>query len=137
MIVGFPGETEQDFEKLCQFVEAAQFDRLGVFSYSDEDTSKSFELDQKVDARTIYNRKRHLMSIQKKISRKRNRALIGREFRCWSKAHPPIPNWSGRRGFRRRRPKSTASATSPIPANIPCAPATSAPCASPRRTITI
>jgi ribosomal protein S12 methylthiotransferase len=81
MIAGFPGETEQDFETLCQFVEAAQFDRLGVFSYSDEDTSKSFELDQKVDAKTIYNRKRHLMSIQKKISRKRNRALIGREFR--------------------------------------------------------
>jgi ribosomal protein S12 methylthiotransferase len=81
MIAGFPGETEQDFETLCQFVQAAQFDRLGVFSYSDEDSSKSFELDQKVDAKTIYNRKRHLMSIQKKISRKRNRALIGREFR--------------------------------------------------------
>jgi ribosomal protein S12 methylthiotransferase len=81
MIAGFPGETEQDFETLCQFAEAAQFDRLGVFSYSDEDTSKSFELDQKVDAKTIYNRKRRLMAIQKKISRKRNRALIGREFR--------------------------------------------------------
>jgi ribosomal protein S12 methylthiotransferase len=81
MIAGFPGETEQDFETLCQFAEAAEFDRLGVFSYSDEDTSKSFELDQKVDPKTIYNRKRHLMSIQKKISRKRNKALIGREFR--------------------------------------------------------
>jgi ribosomal protein S12 methylthiotransferase len=81
MIAGFPGETDQDFETLCQFAEAATFDRLGVFSYSDEDTSKSFELDQKVDAKTIYNRKRHLMSIQKKISRKRNRALIGRKFR--------------------------------------------------------
>ena len=42
MIAGFPGETEQDFETLCQFVQAAQFDRLGVFSYSDEDTSASF-----------------------------------------------------------------------------------------------
>ena len=42
MIVGFPGETDADFEELCQFVEAAQFDRLGVFSYSDEETSKSF-----------------------------------------------------------------------------------------------
>jgi ribosomal protein S12 methylthiotransferase len=81
MIAGFPGESEQDFETLCQFVEAAKFERLGVFSYSDEDSSKSFELDQKVDAKTIYNRKRHLMSIQKKISRKRNRALIGLEFR--------------------------------------------------------
>jgi ribosomal protein S12 methylthiotransferase len=56
MIVGFPGRNASDFETLCQFAEAAQFDRLGVFSYSDEDTSKSFELDQKVDARTIYNR---------------------------------------------------------------------------------
>jgi ribosomal protein S12 methylthiotransferase len=79
MIVGFPGETEEDFETLCQFVEAAQFDRLGVFSYSDEDTSASFALDQKVDARTIYNRKRRLMSLQRKISNARNRKLVGRE----------------------------------------------------------
>ena len=81
MIVGFPGETDRDFDELCQFVQAAQFDRLGVFSYSDEDTSKSFDLDAKVDARTIYNRKRHLMALQRKISRAKNRALIGREFR--------------------------------------------------------
>jgi len=80
MIAGFPGETAEDFETLCQFVEAAQFDRLGVFSYSDEDTSASFALDAKVDARTIYNRKRRLMSIQRKISRARNRAIIGREM---------------------------------------------------------
>jgi ribosomal protein S12 methylthiotransferase len=80
MIVGFPGETEQDFEVLCQFVQAAQFDRLGVFSYSDEDSSASFALDAKVDARTIYRRKRRLMAIQRKISRARNRALVGREL---------------------------------------------------------
>src|SRR6202158_3505775 len=80
MIVGFPGETDRDFDELCQFVQAAQFDRLGVFSYSDEDTSKSFDLDAKVDARTIYNRKRHLMSLQRKISRAKNRTLVGREF---------------------------------------------------------
>jgi ribosomal protein S12 methylthiotransferase len=80
MIVGFPGETDRDFDELCQFVQAAKFDRLGVFSYSDEDTSKSFDLDGKVDARTIYNRKRHLMSLQRKISRAKNRTLVGREF---------------------------------------------------------
>ena len=57
MIVGFPGETDADFEILCDFVKAAQFDRLGVFSYSDEDTSASFQLDAKVDGRTIHNRK--------------------------------------------------------------------------------
>ena len=79
-IVGFPGETDQDFQELCQFVEAAQFDRLGVFAYSDEDTSASFHLDRKVPARTIQSRKRKLMSIQRKISRKRNRRLVGEEF---------------------------------------------------------
>jgi ribosomal protein S12 methylthiotransferase len=77
LIVGFPGETAADFEELCQFVEAARFDRLGVFAYSDEDTSASFRLDGKVDARTIHNRKRRLMAIQRKISRARNRALVG------------------------------------------------------------
>lgn len=80
MIVGFPGETEADFETLCQFVEAAQFDRLGVFTYSDEETSGSFHLDGKVDGRTIHNRKRRLLSLQKRISKQRNRKMIGQEI---------------------------------------------------------
>jgi ribosomal protein S12 methylthiotransferase len=79
MIVGFPGETEADFEILADFVKAAQFDRLGVFSYSDEDTSASFQLDAKVDARAIYQRKRKLMALQRRISKSRNRRMIGRE----------------------------------------------------------
>lgn len=76
-IVGFPGETASDFEELCAFVQAARFERLGVFAYSDEDTSASYRLDGKVGGRTIYNRKRRLMAIQRKISRARNRALVG------------------------------------------------------------
>jgi ribosomal protein S12 methylthiotransferase len=79
-IVGFPGETDADFEELLQFIQAAQFDRLGVFGYSDEDTSASYHLDGKVDGRTIQNRKRKLMAAQKKISRAKNRKLIGQEF---------------------------------------------------------
>jgi len=79
MIVGFPGETEADFELLCQFVREAQFDRLGVFSYSDEDTSAAYHLDGKVDARTIYNRKRRLLAVQRKVARAKNRALAGQE----------------------------------------------------------
>jgi ribosomal protein S12 methylthiotransferase len=78
-IAGFPGETDAEFEELCQFVEAAKFDRLGVFSYSDEDTSGSFALDGKVSARDIHNRKRKLMSIQRRISRVNNRLMKGRE----------------------------------------------------------
>ncbi len=79
MIVGFPGETESDFETLCGFVKAAQFDRLGVFAYSDEETSASFHLDAKVDARTIHNRKRKLMALQRRVSQARNRKMIGQD----------------------------------------------------------
>jgi ribosomal protein S12 methylthiotransferase len=78
-IVGFPGETDRDFAELCDFVKAAGFDRMGIFSYSDEDTSRSFHLDGKVDARTIYNRKRKLAAIQRRISQQRNRGMVGRE----------------------------------------------------------
>jgi ribosomal protein S12 methylthiotransferase len=80
MIVGFPGESAADFETLCEFVQAARFDRLGVFAYSDEDTSASFRLDGKVPQRTIQQRRRKLMSLQRKISRAANRALVGREL---------------------------------------------------------
>lgn len=79
MIVGFPGETDRDFDELCAFVEAARFDRLGVFSYSDEETSQSYHLDGKVDKRTIYNRKRRLLALQRKISRQLNRRWVGQE----------------------------------------------------------
>jgi len=79
-IVGFPGETGEDFRQLCQFVEAARFERLGVFSYSDEDTSLSYGLDGKVSPGVIYNRKRRLLAIQRKIARALNRRQVGREF---------------------------------------------------------
>jgi len=79
MIAGFPGETERDFEELCQFVEAARFDRLGVFTYSDEETSGSFRLEGKVDGRRKYQRKRRLMSIQRRVSRALHRGLVGHE----------------------------------------------------------
>jgi ribosomal protein S12 methylthiotransferase len=77
MIVGHPGETEEDFAELCQFVEEVQFDRLGTFTYSDEEGTASFLLDSKLDARTIQRREKQLMKIQGRISRKKNRALVG------------------------------------------------------------
>jgi ribosomal protein S12 methylthiotransferase len=79
-IVGFPGETENDFEELCDFVRAAEFDWMGVFAYSDEDTSKSFALENKVDAKTIARRRDTLMSLQKKISARKLKAKIGQRM---------------------------------------------------------
>jgi ribosomal protein S12 methylthiotransferase len=76
-IVGFPGETENDFRELCDFVRAAEFDWMGVFAYSDEDKSQSFALDRKVDEKTIARRRDTLMSIQKKISARKLKKQIG------------------------------------------------------------
>jgi ribosomal protein S12 methylthiotransferase len=77
-IVGFPGETEADFEELCDFVRAAQIDWMGVFEYSDVDNAGSFALDEKVDPDTIADRRNRLMAIQKKISREKLRAFKDR-----------------------------------------------------------
>jgi ribosomal protein S12 methylthiotransferase len=79
-IVGFPGETEKDFEDLCDFVKEAEFDWMGTFSYSDQEGAAAFSLDQKVSPREIERRRKHLMQIQKQISRRKKKDLRGREF---------------------------------------------------------
>jgi ribosomal protein S12 methylthiotransferase len=79
-IVGFPGETDADFEALCDFVVGARFDWLGVFSYSDEEGSRAFDLDKKVPKRVIEQRRRALMKLQKGLSREAKHALVGRRF---------------------------------------------------------
>src|SRR5260370_11770667 len=67
-IVGFPGESEGDFEELCDFVRAANIDWMGVFEYSDVDNAGSYALDEKVDAETITDRRNPFMPIQNKLS---------------------------------------------------------------------
>src|ERR1700691_3638484 len=79
-IVGFPGETEKEFEELCDFVREAQFDWMGTFSYSDQDGADAYGLDQKLSVREIERRRKHLMSIQRQISKKKKKALVGQEF---------------------------------------------------------
>jgi ribosomal protein S12 methylthiotransferase len=79
-IVGFPGETDADFEALCDFVVEAKFEWLGVFSYSDEEGSKAFYLGAKVPKRVIEQRRRALMKLQKGLSRQMKREWVGRQF---------------------------------------------------------
>ncbi len=79
-IVGHPGETEAEFDELCAFVKWAEFDRVGVFRYSDEESSKSADLDGKVPARVAERRHRKLMALQRPISHAKNAALVGREL---------------------------------------------------------
>ncbi len=79
-IVGFPGETEKEFEELCDFVREAQFDWMGTFGYSDQDGAGAYSLEKKVPAREVERRRKRLMQIQRQISKKRKKALVGREF---------------------------------------------------------
>jgi len=79
-IVGFPGETEDDFVELCDFVKAAKFDWLGAFSYSDQEGAKAHALADQLSSTQIDRRAKKLMAIQKQISRKAKKALVGRQF---------------------------------------------------------
>jgi ribosomal protein S12 methylthiotransferase len=81
-IVGFPGETEADYKELEAFITAAKIDWLGVFTYSDEEGAKAFDLpdETKVPNRTIQARRRKLMKLQQKISTKAKAAWVGREI---------------------------------------------------------
>jgi ribosomal protein S12 methylthiotransferase len=79
-IVGFPGETEKEFEELCEFVSEAKFDWMGAFGYSDQEGAGAYGIDDKLPSREIERRRKHLMQIQKRISKKYKKALVGREF---------------------------------------------------------
>jgi len=79
-IVGFPGETEKEFEELCEFVRAAQFDWMGTFSYSDQEGADAHGLDKKLSVHEIERRRKHLMEIQRQISKKKKKTLVGQEF---------------------------------------------------------
>ncbi len=78
-IAGFPGESEEDAAILQEFIQAAQFDWMGVFSYSDEEGAGAFALEGKLARRTIESRRRKLMKLQQKISKKAKQQWVGRE----------------------------------------------------------
>ena len=78
LIVGFPGETVDDFNELMQFVEQTQFDRLGVFCYSREEGTPAAAMTEQVSERIKRERYRKLMRAQARLSFRRNRALIGK-----------------------------------------------------------
>jgi len=78
-IVGFPGESEHDFELLLAFVKQAEFDNVGVFTYSDEEGTSSFALPGRVPARVKESRRRRRRSAPKRLSSRKNRARVGEQ----------------------------------------------------------
>jgi ribosomal protein S12 methylthiotransferase len=79
-IVGHPGETEEAFQRLCDFVRESDLDRVGVFSYSNEEGTHAATLGDPVPAKEIEARRRELLRIQRAISKKKLRAMRGREL---------------------------------------------------------
>lgn len=78
MLVGHPGETEEDFEELCSFVRDMEFDRLGVFTYSHEEGTHAYSMDDDVPEEVKEERASQLMEIQEEISLRKNQQRIGR-----------------------------------------------------------
>ncbi len=76
-ITGFPGETEEDFAELLRFVQNVEFDRVGVFTYSDEEGTVAYDLSDKVDPKVARQRRRRLMKEQSRISRRRHKLMVG------------------------------------------------------------
>ncbi len=81
LIVGFPGETDAQFEKLKDFVREMEFDRLGVFTYSQEEGTKAALMPNQVDEKTKKKRQEELMLLQQEISSRRNHAAVGQTMR--------------------------------------------------------
>ena len=80
-ITGFPGESEDDFAELMTFVKNVEFDRVGVFTYSDEEGTPAFELPNKVPHRVAANRRTSLMKEQSRISKRNNKRRVGEMVR--------------------------------------------------------
>ncbi len=81
MLVGFPGETEEEFEELAEFVRQVEFDRLGVFQYSHEEDTRAYEWEDDVPAEVKAERANRIMEIQEGISYRKNLEKAGKVFR--------------------------------------------------------
>ena len=82
LIVGYPGETEEDFQKLKDFVKAMRFDRLGCFTYSHEENTTAYELTDDVPEEVKLQRANEIMELQSQISWELNQEKVGKTFRC-------------------------------------------------------
>ena len=80
LIVGFPGETEEDFNELCEFVKDSKFDRLGAFAYSREDGTPASKFNNQIDEKIKEDRKNKIMEIQQEVSSELLKNIVGKEY---------------------------------------------------------
>lgn len=81
MLVGYPGETDQEFRELCDFVQEMEFDRLGVFQYSHEESTRAYDVEDDISPELKAERANDLMEIQQEISTRKNLEKVGKTFK--------------------------------------------------------
>ena len=82
IIVGFPGETEEQYSELCDFVKTVKFDRLGCFAYSAEENTVAAKMDNQIDEEVKQRRADHIMELQAEISAEKEAAKVGKTYEC-------------------------------------------------------
>ncbi len=90
VIVGFPGETEEDFCELCEFVKEARFDRLGAFSYSREEDTPAYDFEDQIDEQIKQDRYDIIMRTQGEITEEQNESMIGKTIEVMCEDYDPV-----------------------------------------------
>ncbi|MBQ2706894.1 MAG: 30S ribosomal protein S12 methylthiotransferase RimO [Clostridia bacterium] len=90
VIVGFPGETEEDFTELCEFVKEARFDRLGAFTYSREEDTPAYDFDDQIDEQVKQDRYDIVMRTQGDITEEQNESMIGKKLTVLCEDYDPV-----------------------------------------------
>ena len=89
-IVGFPGETEEDFTELCEFVKETRFDRVGVFTYSREEDTPAYDFPDQIDEQVKIDRQDILMREQLEINEANNKKMIGKTVKVLCEDFDPV-----------------------------------------------
>lgn len=96
MITGFPGESEQEFQNLVDFIERVQFDRLGVFAYSQEENTPAGQREDQILPEVREQRRERIMQLQQEISLERQQRWVGRIVTVLLEENQPDGRWMGR-----------------------------------------
>ncbi|MBQ8077743.1 MAG: radical SAM protein, partial [Eubacterium sp.] len=80
-MVGFPGETDEDFETLCDFVSDVQFDKMGCFTFSPEEDTPAFDMDNQIDEDVKLHRQEILMNLQYSVTERSNKSRVGKIYK--------------------------------------------------------
>lgn len=90
VIVGFPGETEEEFNELCEYVAQTEFDRLGAFTYSREEDTPAYDFEDQIDEQTKQDRYDIIMCEQLHIAERKNQALVGKRMTVLCEAYDAV-----------------------------------------------